>query len=64
MIINAINVLDSMDHSILTDDKKAEEMFMKAIGDEYHDIYLEKKNEILTDLKLKLGNDVSAWTAS
>lgn len=63
-VINAINVLDSMDHSILTDDKKAEEMFMKAIGDEYHDIYLEKKNEILTDLKLKLGNDVSAWTAS
>ena len=63
-VVNAINVLDSMDHSILTDDKKAEEMFMKAIGDEYHDIYLEKKNEILTDLKLKLGNDVSAWIAS
>lgn len=61
---SAIQVLDTMDASLLTDPTKAEQAFMKAIGDEYTEIFNEKKTEILAELKLKLGNNVSTWTAA
>jgi len=63
-VLNAINILDSMDTSILTDSAKAEEAFMRTIGDDYRDIFSEKKVEILTELILKLGNNVSNWSFS
>lgn len=64
-VVNATNVLDNiLNHSLLTDTEKAEEAFMRAIGDDYRDIFTEKKTEILAELKLKLGNNVSAWAVS
>lgn len=63
-VLSAINVLDTMDYSLLIDSGKAEQAFMRAIGENYKDIFTEKKTEILAELKLKLGNNVSAWTVS
>ena len=60
---SAIHTLDAMDHSLLLDIEKAEQELMTVIGEEYRDIFAEKKKEALTALKLKLGNDISAWTA-
>ncbi len=57
----AINVLVTMDHTVLTDKMVAEQAFMDAIGTDFRDIFEEKRREIVTELKLKLGNDVSAW---
>lgn len=37
---------------------------MNSIGANYRDIFEEKRPEIIAELKLKLGNDVSAWDVS
>lgn len=63
-VLSAINALDAMDHSLLTDTGKAEQAFMKTIGESYKDIFAEKKKEVIVELKLTLGNDVSAWSVS
>ena len=63
-VLAAINVLDTMDHTILTDNVTAEQAFMDAIGANYRDIFEEQRREINAELKLKLGNDVSAWDVS
>lgn len=63
-VLSAINALDAMDHSLLTDTGKAEQAFMKTIGESYKDIFAEKKKDVIVELKLTLGNDVSAWSVS
>lgn len=63
-VLAAINVLDTMDHTILTDNATAEQAFMNAIGANYRDVFEEQRKEIITELKLKLGSDVSAWDVS
>ncbi len=63
-VLSAINVLDAMDHTLLIDNEKAEQAFMQAIGENYKHIFIEKKMEIVAELKLKLGNNVSAWAVS
>ena len=37
---------------------------MNAIGANYRDVFEEQRKEIITELKLKLGSDVSAWDVS
>lgn len=63
-VLAAINVLDTMEHTVLTDNATAEQAFMNAIGANYRDIFEEERKEIITELKLKLGSDVSAWDVS
>lgn len=63
-VLAAINVLDTMDPTILTDNATAEQAFMNAIGANYRDVFEEQRKEIITELKLKLGSDVSAWDVS
>ncbi len=63
-VLVAITALDMMDHMILTDNATAEQAFMNAIGTNYRDIFEEQRKEIVAELKLKLGNDVSAWDVS
>ena len=63
-VLAAINVLDSIDRSLLNDGSRAEEAFMKAIGDDYREIFNEKRREITAELKLNLGNDVSNWSVT
>ncbi len=64
-VIAAINALNTeIDPALLTDKSAAEQAFMNIIGAEYRDIFEEKRAEILTTLKYKLGNDVSEWSTS
>ena len=63
-VLAAINMLDSIDRSLLNDGSRAEEAFMKAIGDDYREIFNEKRREITAELKLNLGNDVSNWSVT
>ena len=34
---------------------------MDVIGEDFQDIFTEKKTELFTQFKFKLGNDVSTW---
>lgn len=63
-VLSAIAILDSMDSTIFTDSNKAENAFLNVIGNDYRDIFTEKKAEVLAELKLKLGNDVSMWAVT
>ncbi len=63
-VLAAINMLDTMDNTVLTDRAAAERAFMDAIGSDYKDVFEEKRDEIVARLKLKLGNDVSGWGAT
>lgn len=63
-VLSAIQILDTIAPALLTDPAKAEEAFLATIGKEYTAIFLEKKTEILTELKLKLGNNVSLWSVT
>lgn len=58
---SAIAMLDKLDTTILTDNDKAGKLFMEAIDGDYRDIFEEKRDVVIAELKQKLGNDVSKW---
>lgn len=60
-VMTAINILDTMDHSILTDDAIISEALLKVLGDEYAQIFSEDRIQIMAKAKMKLGNDMSNW---
>lgn len=61
---NAIAVLESPEAAILNDDQKLENAFLAAVGQEYKEIFTEKRSEIIARAKMQIGNDMSDWTAS
>lgn len=63
-VVDAIQSLRSMDNSILTDDAKIEAAFLSVVGAEYADIWSKERASLLTQAKLKLGNDMSMWSIS
>ena len=63
-VMAAINILDTMDHSILTDDAIISEALLKVLGDEYAQIFSENRMQIMAKAKMKLGNDMSNWDIS
>lgn len=58
---SALDVLETMDHSILTDDSIIFESLLKVLGEEYAQIYSEERMQIMTKAKMKLGNNMSNW---
>lgn len=60
----AICALDNLDASILTNRAKIEAAFLSAIGDDYREIFDEERTQILSELKLALGNDISSWAVT
>lgn len=58
---SALIVLETMDHSILTDDSIISEALLKVLGEEFVQIFTEERMQIMAKAKLKLGNDMSNW---
>lgn len=58
---SALNVLETMDHSILTDDSIIFESLLEVLGEEYAQIYSEERMQIIAKAKMKLGNNMSNW---
>lgn len=63
-VINALNVLDTMDSSILNDDSMIFDSLLHIVGQEYTEIFLEERNQVLAKAKMQLGNDMSDWNAA
>lgn len=61
---SAINTLHEYDLSFLTNNAKIEAAFIKAIGDDYREIFNEERTQILSELKLALGSDISSWSVT
>ncbi len=58
---NAIAALKQVDVTLLTDDKKIEEAFLRVIGTEFKELFAENRTQILAKAKFELGNDMSTW---
>lgn len=61
-VISAINSLQNMDSSILTDRAKVEAAFLATVGNEYEDIWSSEHSSIIAKAKMKFGNDMSNWS--
>lgn len=63
-VVSAIHSLQKMDAGILTDAHRIEKAFMALIGPEYAPLWEMNRVAIITEAKLKIGNDMSSWTAA
>ena len=63
-VVSAIASLQKMDTSILTDNSSIEKAFMALIGSEYSLLWDVNRTAIITEAKIKIGNDMSTWTAA
>lgn len=63
-VTSAISSLQKMDTSILTDNSCIEKAFMALIGSEYSLLWDVNRTAIITEAKIKIGNDMSTWTAA
>ena len=63
-VTSAIHSLQKMDTSILTDDSCIEKTFMALIGSEYSILWDGNRTAIITEAKIKIGNDMSTWTTA
>lgn len=57
----ALTILETMDHSILTDDGIILEALLKVLGEEYAQTFSEERMQVMAKAKMKLGNDMSSW---
>ncbi len=60
-VLAAISTFQSADAEILTNRAKVESAFLSLVGEDYSDLWQSKRKEILTQMKLKLGSDMSSW---
>lgn len=60
-VVLAINDLGSMDTAIISDRNKINSAFIFVIGSEYEEIWNTDHKKLITDAKLKFGNDMSQW---
>lgn len=63
-VVSSINAMRSMDSSLLSNPQKLEQAFIEVIGREYRQIWLDNHSAIITEAKIKIGNDMSSWTVS
>ena len=63
-VTSAIHALQKMDTSILTDNSRIEKAFMALIGSEYALLWDANRTAIITEAKIKIGNDMSTWAAA
>lgn len=63
-VMSSINALQNMDSTIITDNGKVERAFMTLIGSEYSLLWDMNRTAIITEAKIKIGNDMSTWTVS
>ena len=65
-VVSAIEVLNRIDPLLLTDDKKIAAALLETIGEEYRPILEDERDRatVMTKAKMKLGNDMSAWTSA
>lgn len=63
-VADAINVLRSMDTSLLTDQSKIDAALIALIGQEYKQLWSDNRDVIIAQTKMKIGNDMSMWSVS
>ena len=65
-VVSAIEALNHIDPLLLTDDKKIAAALLETIGEEYRPILEDERDRatVMTKAKMKLGNDMSAWTSA
>ena len=64
-VVSAMEALSNIDPTLLTDDNKIAAALLQTIGEEYRPILEDDRDRatVMAKAKMKLGNDMSAWTS-
>lgn len=60
-VVEAINVLNTIDVALICDDRVIEEELLSSIGKENREVWREEKEVFLSKARQKLGADMSEW---
>ena len=63
-VINALQLLDTLDVGLVTDDQKIEAAMIHAVGSEYRDIWQAERDILISMARQKNGADMSTWGVS
>ena len=63
-VINALQLLDTLDVGLVTDDQKIEAAMIHAVGSEYRDIWQAERDMLISMARQKNGADMSTWGVS
>ena len=61
---SAIQVLDTLDVGLMTDDRKIEAALINTIGIEYKEIWQAERDVLISKARMKNGADMSTWTVT
>lgn len=61
---NALKALSTIDQNLLNDDSAITTAFLNVVGKKYESVFSESLDYIITQAKLKIGNDMSQWEAA
>ena len=60
-VINALQMLDTLDVDLMTDDQKIEKALINTIGTEYAEIWQTERDALISKARMKNGADMSTW---
>lgn len=63
-VVNALQMLDSLNIGILTDDQKIEAALIDTIGMEYWEIWLAERDVLISKARQRNGSDMSTWSVT
>jgi len=63
-VVSAIQMLDALDVSLMTDDQKIENALIDKIGTEFKEIWQSERDALISKARQKNGADMSTWGVS
>lgn len=60
-VVSALQMLDTLDVGLMTDDQKIEAALINTIGTEYKEIWQAERDSLISKARMKNGADMSTW---
>lgn len=60
-VVSALQLLDTLDIELMTDDQKIEDAMLRAVGAEYADIWQADRDILISRARQENGADMSTW---
>lgn len=63
-VVSALQMLDTLDVGLMTDDQRIEAALINTIGMEYKEIWRAERDNLISKARMKNGADMSTWTVN
>ena len=63
-VVSALQMLDTLDVGLMTDDRKIEDALIHTIGVEYRDVWQAERDVLVSKARQKNGADMSTWSVA